>query len=369
MLRAAMFSRFLHVVAAFLLMIPFSGVAALGAPPASKPNSDQPTDAKALKTFHSAQKWQQSHEFAAAVGDYRKANRQDGGHCASCLQIAYELAMEINDYKQAEEIGRDWLTISAAPVDQAITHYRIGFALQEQGLANRKDKCFTESCDELNAALKLVPQFTLAHFVLGVSMAHLHQDDAAHAQFAEVLSESPKNADLQSRARRFFDNVNLARAKMVPAFAVTTLDGKHITMDSLAGKVVLIDFWATWCGPCREALPHVRRIAKEFARDPLVVISISLDSDEAKWKAFVAKNEMTWLQYRDGGFEGPVARLFGVDAIPATFTIDTDGVVEDQHVGDANIEKTLKKLIAKAEAAQPIQPQTASNPSGSSTVR
>lgn len=119
-------------------------------------------------------------------------------------------------------------------------------------------------------------------------------------------------------------------------------------MDELAGKVVLIDFWATWCGPCLRALPRIRGIAQKFNGQPLVVVSISLDSDETKWKNFVSKNEMTWLQYRDGYFNGPIATLFAVKAIPATFSIDADGVLEDQHVGDADIEGKLKKLIAQA---------------------
>ena len=136
---------------------------------------------------------------------------------------------------------------------------------------------------------------------------------------------------------------------MAPPFSFTTLDGKNVSMDGLAGKVVLIDFWATWCGPCREALPHIRSIAKKFDGQPFVVISISLDKDEAKWKDFVAKNGMTWLQYRNGaGFEGNIAKQFSVTAIPATFTIDADGVLEDQHVGDADIEGKLKKLVARA---------------------
>jgi thiol-disulfide isomerase/thioredoxin len=135
---------------------------------------------------------------------------------------------------------------------------------------------------------------------------------------------------------------------MAPPFEITTRDGQHITMDSLAGKVVLIDFWATWCGPCREALPHIQKIAKKFDGQPFVVLSISLDSDGAAWSQFVEKNGMTWLQYRDGSFNGRISKQFGVTAIPATFTIDADGVLEDQHVGDANIEGKLKKLIARA---------------------
>jgi hypothetical protein len=79
-----------------------------------------------------------------------------------------------------------------------------------------------------------------------------------------------------------------------------------------------------------------------------VVLSISLDKDEKTWKEFVEKNGMSWPQYRDGGFGGQIARQFNVNAIPATFTIDADGVLEDQHVGDAEIEGKLKKLVARA---------------------
>lgn len=113
--------------------------------------------------------------------------------------------------------------------------------------------------------------------------------------------------------------------------------------------------WATWCGPCREALPHIREVARKFQGQPLVILSVSLDTDEQRWKEFVSKNEMTWLQYRDGGFEGPIARLFGVQAIPHTFTIDADGVLQDEHVGDASIEGKLKKLIARARELQPSE--------------
>jgi|SRR5215467_2122870 len=117
----------------------------------------------------------------------------------------------------------------------------------------------------------------------------------------------------------------------------------------MQGKVMLLDFWATWCGPCREALPHMREIARKFQGQPLVVLSVSLDSDEQKWKQFVAKNEMTWMQCRDGGFEGPIAKLFGIHSIPHTFTIDADGVLQDEKIGDAAIEGKLKKLVARAK--------------------
>ena len=132
---------------------------------------------------------------------------------------------------------------------------------------------------------------------------------------------------------------------------MTALDGTKFTLDEMGGRVVLIDFWATWCGPCNEELPQMKKIAKEFAGQPLVIISVSWDSDEAKWKAFLAKNEMTWVQYRDADHE--LSKRFGVDAIPNYFTIDSDGVLTSEMLGSGNdVEGKLKKLVAKARAAQ-----------------
>ena len=311
------------------------------------PKPGEPTDPKARKTYQDALDWLKSGGRSLAIGEFRKAARQDG-HCTECLRRAYTLAVSIGEYKEAEEIAREWLPIAANDAERAAIHYRLALALQQQGFNSKKDKCFDESCDEFKAVLQLEPKFTTVHYGMGVSLAHLHQDDAARAQFSSFLDHDTAAPNLHERAQRYLDHIDLARARMAPPFSITTIDGQHISLDSLAGKVVLIDFWATWCGPCRAALPHIREIAHRFQEQPFVVISISLDKDENKWKDFVAKNQMTWLQYRDGSFDGQIAKIFGVNAIPATFTIDADGVLEDQHVGDASIEGKLKKLIANA---------------------
>jgi thiol-disulfide isomerase/thioredoxin len=311
----------------------------------------EPTDLKARKTYASALDWERHGHDDAAMDDFRKANKQDGGHCWACLSRAYFLAIKLDAYRDAVEIAREWLAAAQTDRQKAEVDFRLAMALQEQGVKEKKDKYIAESADDFKTALELYPGLAGAHYHYGVTLAHLHQDDAAKAEFSAFLEQDRKEPLLHPRAERFLDHVELARAKMAPPFSVTTLDGQRISMDSLAGKVVLIDFWATWCGPCVNALPHMRAIAHRFEGQPLVVLSISLDADEGKWKDFVGKNQMTWLQYRDGGFTGRISTQFGVTAIPATFTIDADGVLEDQHVGDADIEGKLKKLIARAVEA------------------
>jgi thiol-disulfide isomerase/thioredoxin len=309
----------------------------------------EPTDPKARKTYASAIDWERHGHDDAALDDFRKANKQDGGHCWDCLRRAYGLATRLDAYKDAVEIARDWLGAAQSDKQKGEVEFHLAMALQEQGIKEKKDKCIAESADDFKAALELDPKLVArAHYHYGVTLARLHQDDAARAEFTAFLDQDRRNPTLHPRAERFIDHIELARATMAPPFALTTLDGQHITMDSLAGKVVLIDFWATWCGPCRDALPHMRYIAKRFDGQPFVMLSISQDNDEAAWMQFVGKNGMTWMQARDAGANGGISKKFGVTAIPATFSIDADGVLEDQHVGDAEIEGKLKKLIARA---------------------
>jgi thiol-disulfide isomerase/thioredoxin len=287
--------------------------------------------------------------FSDALDSFKKADKQDEGHCLTCQQKMIQYGIELHDWKTAQLAAGEMVAHAQGPRNVAIAHFESGFVFFEEGLDRRKDEFFSESHDELAKALAAAANFPDALFLDGEALARLKQDDAAIAQFEKYVRMRPATDPQRERALRFISEPELARARMAPAFAITTLDGEHISMDELAGKVVLIDFWATWCEPCREAMPHMREIAKKFQGQPLVILSVSLDSDEQKWKDFIAKNQMTWLHYRDGGFTGPISNLFGVKAIPQTFTIDADGVLQDQHIGDASIEGKLKKLIARAE--------------------
>ena len=351
-------------IAAALLAAALSAGGAAGQ---SKPG--EPTDSKARKTFAEAEQWQAKGSSAIALEMYRKANQQDGGHCSQCLSRAFSLAQKIDDYKTQESILREWLPLEQTDAARATLHFYLGLALQREGMTEKgekEDACMTQSCTEFKSALESDPKLAAAHYGLGVSLAYLHLDDRARAEFTAFVNQDNDLPDLHQRAERYVERVELARARMAPAFALTTLDGQYVTMDSLQGKVVLIDFWATWCGPCREALPHIREIARKFAGQPLVVLSVSMDSDDAKWRDFVSKNGMTWLQYRDGRFTGPMATRFDVTAIPSTFSIDADGVLEDQHVGDSNIEGKLKKMIAQAVGLANRKPAPAiGQPAGS----
>jgi peroxiredoxin len=314
-----------------------------------------PTNEKAQKTYKEALEYMHDRRLDAALDAFRKADKQDGGHCLGCQRKMLKYGIELRDWKTAEAAAEEMVSEVQTPRELALAHYQFGIVLLNEGIDKHKEESFNRCHEEMTKALGAAANFPDAVLADARALAYLKQDDAAKARFEEFVKMQPADSPERQRVLRYIEDPELARARLAPPFAVTTVDGKRITLDDLAGKVVLIDFWATWCEPCRAALPRVREITKKFGGQPLVVLSVSVDTDEQKWKDFIAKNEMTWPQYLDRGFTGPVAKLFGVQAIPHTFTIDADGVLQDEHIGDASIEGKLRKLVRRAQETQAAQ--------------
>ena len=331
------------IVAAVLVLL---CAAARGAPDQPKPG--EPTDPKARKTFLGAVDWEKHGNLEAALDDYRKANKQDGGHCSECLIRAYNLAIKTGAYKDAMNVAQDWLSVAQTDADRAAGHFRLGFALQRQGTNEKKEQFFTQSCDEFKTALSLDPSLAEAHFGLGMSLSNLHQDDAARAEFKAFLAQAGTDSSLRERAARYVGRPDLARARMAPPFALTTIDGRHVSMDGLAGKVVLIDFWATWCGPCIGEIPYLKQAHEKFKdRSDFAMISLSLDKTVNEPREFLKKNDLPWLQgYLGEWSETKVAGQYGVEGIPALFLVSPDGkIIESELEGSsmiARLENYLK---------------------------
>ncbi|NJN06331.1 MAG: TlpA family protein disulfide reductase, partial [Rhodobacteraceae bacterium] len=133
---------------------------------------------------------------------------------------------------------------------------------------------------------------------------------------------------LESIERRAQAEAQYAIGKKFPDFAEKDLDGKALSIAGVKAKVVLLDFWATWCGPCIGELPNVKEAYEKHHASGFEIVGISLDSDRKKLTDFIAKNQMPWPQFFDGGgWQNKLAQQYGIQSIPATFLLDAEGTI------------------------------------------
>lgn len=339
----------LRIILALFLAAPVVTGTSAQAP--ATPAAAYKSDPKFVAAMADAKKQTAGSQLVFAVDAYKKANKIAGGKCGDCLRQIVTLESKMGDLKAAAEAAAELTTIAETPLEKSVAEALRGQVLYAQGGEKPKPAQLQEADQVLKAAIADDPQNVTALYVDGQVLARMGQMDEARQQFEHCLAcESPTDSSYL-RTKHFAENPALSYAKRAPAFTVTALDGSKFTLDEMGGRVVLIDFWATWCGPCNEELPHMKKIAKEFAGQPLVIISVSWDSDDTKWRQFITKNEMTWVQYRDANHE--LSKKFGIDAIPHYFTIDSDGVLTSEMLGEgSDVEGKLKKLVARAKAAQ-----------------
>jgi len=140
---------------------------------------------------------------------------------------------------------------------------------------------------------------------------------------------------------------NVAVGQPAPDFTLNTPEGTPLSLSSLKGKVVVIDFWASWCGPCRRENPHMVEIYNELNPKGVEFLGVSLDKDKAKWLKAIEDDGLIWKHVSDLKYwDSAAAKLYGVNGIPATVLIDQNGTIVAKKVfGDelkAEIEKLLK---------------------------
>ncbi len=122
--------------------------------------------------------------------------------------------------------------------------------------------------------------------------------------------------------------------------------GDSLALSSLKGKVVLIDFWASWCMPCRVANKQLVKLYKKYKDQGLVIFGISVDEDVDAWKRAIAKDKITWTQVIDAaGNMGPSVKTWNVTALPANFLINKAGDMVAMDIEGKELEELIRKLL------------------------
>ena len=224
------------------------------------------------------------------------------------------------------------------------------FALAEK----HDDKRLKQAEDDFRAVLALVEGPHIARYNLGVVLMKMRRDDEGVKELEGFIATAGRAPEAAS-AKQFIADPRRAREPFAPDFSLTTYDGEHVSLDNLKGKVVLIDFWATWCPPCVAAVPGLKRLQDRMKDQPFVILGISRDRERAAWQAFIIEKRMTWHQYYDE--RAQIVRSFNIQAFPTYLLLDHEGIIRHAWRGydgsvDGDIESKAKKLI-KAMAERP----------------
>jgi thiol-disulfide isomerase/thioredoxin len=171
--------------------------------------------------------------------------------------------------------------------------------------------------------------------------------DYPDTEIAKKTDQILASLDQQAAAQKL--QAALAVGAPFPDFAEKDLDGKPISVAGFKGKVVLVDFWATWCGPCRGELPNVIATYKKHHAEGFEIIGVSLDSDRDKLDAFLKQTDgMTWQQYFDGqGWGNKLAKKYGVDSIPFAVLVGPDGKIIGKSLRGEALENAVAAVLAK----------------------
>jgi thiol-disulfide isomerase/thioredoxin len=168
-------------------------------------------------------------------------------------------------------------------------------------------------------------------------------------ELIEQLKRDFPETDLGKQASETIDEFKRAilLGGKFPDFSEKDLDGKPLSVAKFKGKVVLVDFWATWCGPCVAELPNVLKAYEDYHAKGFEIVGISLDSDEQKTRAFIKERKISWPQYYDGkGWDNKLAVQYGVHAIPATYLLDGEGKVIGRDLRGEDLTKAIAKALA-----------------------
>lgn len=286
-------------------------------------------------------------KYDAAWKSYENANKAAGEKCSVCLSKMALAKLYAGDDGAALKLADKALGASANEKQRADAFATKGEILVV--LAEKNDKRLAAAEDAFRNARKEDPEVDIYQLRLGNVLLREGKIDEGKAELESYLKRSPtgQGADI---VRQWLSHPTKVKFVVAPEFEVKTISGEEMTSKSLAGRVVVIDFWATWCPPCRASVPELKELTVKYPKDRLVIISVSSDSDQDKWKSFVAEKQMLWPQYLD--FDHHMTKLFNVHEFPTYIIIDGDGFVRERFTDydpraslAYRLKEPLKKLL------------------------
>jgi thiol-disulfide isomerase/thioredoxin len=272
---------------------------------------------------------------------------KDHADVPKALQTAAETCVEVEMWKEARQFA-DQLMARVKEGEQNLDARVIAgrAAIKAKGSADEVKTLMMPAIEKAELKQKSVDRAITAANALGDFLLESGDKKAAEEVW-DKLKVAISHPQIHAMADNAIKKIEIM-GKPPTAFSVKDLAGNDLSPEKLKGKVVLIDFWATWCPPCVAEMPNVIETYKKLHDQGFEIIGISLDKEREKLDEFLKENQMPWPQFFDGqGWKNEIAVLYGVQSIPATYLIDRNGNVARMDVSGEELRKAVEELLAK----------------------
>lgn len=318
--------------------------------------AQQPNGATYEEEIQTGRNFMRQRKWEDALKAFKRANDLKGKTSAEAYLLMANAFMGLEAYKNVAQSADKVVEFAGNDPEMQVQAYNLkGIAIQQQS-DGKDQKKLQEAEAALRQAVTVKADYAESHYNLGIVLLQQNRDPEGTAALKKYLELAPDQS-LSADARKIIDNPRRAREPFAPDFSITTSEGEYISLDDLKGKVVLLDFWGTWCPPCVASLPALRNLNKKFTKsEKFVLLGISSDGDEDKWSNFIVKEQMVWPQFLDR--QRVVHRAFRVSKFPTYIVLDHEGVIRFRTSGmsfekEAELANAIEKQIKILQKAAP----------------
>jgi thiol-disulfide isomerase/thioredoxin len=290
-------------------------------------------------------------KYELALDAFHKADKLAHHDSAACYLRIVAVERKLGDFSAALDAAKHAEKVAGDDKKTAIQAHLVRATLLAQMSGKPTDKKLKEAEQDIRDALALDPTQPLSQFDLGKVLLKQERDAEGVAELKKFLEMPGADDRSIADARDMIAAPIRAREPFAPDFSFTTRENQKLSNAALRGKVVLFDFWGTWCPPCRQSIPTIRDINKHYADRGLQIVGVSSDNDEAVWQTFIEAQHMDWSEYID--LSGSVLKAFEIDSFPTYVLLDKDGVIRFRQSGFGDmtrgeLEEAINKTLKRA---------------------
>jgi tetratricopeptide (TPR) repeat protein len=345
----------------------------------AKPIKSQELSEPVAKALAEGEAFRKQRDYDRALSAYRKADKLSHHTCADCFIGMFRVDRELGNLQAALDDAKEAVKAAGEDKAKAAEAHLLRSALLARMASKPNDKKLKEAESEVRQVLVLAPGLAIAHLNLGKILIRQERDSEGILELKTYLAAPDANPKSRLEARRIIADPIRGREPFAPDFSFVTLEGESLSNATLRGKVVLFDFWGTWCPVCRESVPMVLNLRKKYRDRPFQIVGVSSDDDEQRCRSFIASKHMDWPEFLDSA--NLLRQAFDVNSYPTFIVVDRDGVISYNQSGwspdmqaemEEVINKALKKpsnpaVLAAAAASLPEEPTPKAQPEANLT--